>query len=319
MNNRVLLASVTAVCGFALGWAIKPAPKSETSGTESQVDAASHQSGRIPEQELHTTNRAHEPGVAPPVDDSPPDETQEDPKAFAARMERAFKNATFQRDRGKLLRLAEALGLTNEQITQLEALLAQQRRTASPLGAPNANRNPKETLDTLILSAKEADDQFRATLTPEQNKALEALRARQRENQTETRAQKELSELTSRLDLTPGQRESALQVLRAQAAKIQAKFPEGSDLISESSLLPLVGAGQYSANSVEAMALLATDPPASNDPRASMEKMSEIQLKQMHERLAGLSTILTPAQLDQYRVAMEASSLSKSRQRAKAE
>jgi len=319
MNNRVLLASITAVSGFALGWALKPAPKQETLATESGADTAAHQSGRVSEDELHATNRSRESVGAPPVSDSLPDNVQEDPKAFSARMDRAFKDATFQRDRGKLLRLAEALGLSNEQIQQLEAMLVQQRHAPSPLGPPNANRDPKETLETLIRSAKETDDQFRATLTPQQIKALDSLRARQRENQAETRAQKDLSELTSRLDLTPAQRESALQVLRDQSTKMQEKFAEGSDLISESSLLPLVGAGQFSTSSVEAMTLLASDPPSSNDPRARMEKMEEIQLKQMHERLSGLSKILTPAQMDQYRVAIDTNSLSKARQRAKAE
>jgi len=319
MNNRVLLASITAVCGFALGWAVKPAPKSDAQETESEVDAASHQSGRISEAELARANRESEPGVTRPVSDTLPDVPPDSPDAFAGLADRAFKDAAFQRDRGKLLRLAEALGLTNEQIKQLETMLVQQRRAASPLGPTSPNRDPKETLETLIRSAKEADDQFKATLTPQQVAALEALRTRQRENQTETRAQNELSQLTSRLDLTPSQRESALQVLRAQSAKTQEKFPEGSELISESSLLPLLGAGQFATGSVEAMTLLASDPPSSNDPLSRMEKMEEIQLKQMHERLAGLSKILTPAQLDQYRVAMEANSVSRlPRQRAKA-
>lgn len=319
MNNRVLLASITAVSGFALGWALKPAPKQETLVAESGLDATSHQSGRVPEANLSAANRERESPVTPPMSDALPDNVQEDPKAFSGLAERAFKNAIFQRDRGKLLRLAEALGLTDEQIQQLEAMLAQQRRAPSPLGPPNANRDSKETLETLIRSAKEADDQFRATLTPPQVKALDALRARQRENQAETRAQKDLSELTGRLDLTPAQREAALQVLRDQSTRMQEKFAEGSELISESSLLPLLGSGQYATASVEAMTLLANDPPSSNDPRARMEKMEEIQQKQMQERLAGLSKVLTPAQLDQYRVAMDANSLSKARQRTKAE
>jgi hypothetical protein len=319
MNNRVLLASLTAICGFALGWAVKPASKQETLTTESGADATSHQSGRVSETELATANRDREPRVTAPVPDELPDEVREDPNAFPDLVDRAFKDAAFQRDRGKLLRLAEALGLTNEQIKQLETMLVQQRRAASPLGPANANRNPKEALETLIRSAKEADEQFKATLTPQQLTALDALRARQRENQAETRAQNELTELTSRLDLTPAQRESALQVLRAQSTKMQEKFPGGSELVSESSLLPLLGAGQFATGSVEAMALLSNDPPAANDSRSRMEKLEEIQLKRMHERLAGLSKILTPAQLDQYRVAMEANSVSRlPRRQAKA-
>lgn len=319
MNNRVLLASITAISGFALGWALKPAPKQETLVTESGADAAAHQSGRISEAELTAANLNHESRVTPPVSDSLPEVTQEAPKAFPGLVDRAFKDAVFQRDRGKLLRLAEALGLTNEQVQQLETMLVEQRRAPSPLGPLNANRDPKQTLETLIRSAKEADDQFRATLTPQQVQALDSLRMRQRENQAETRAQRDLSELTSRLDLTPAQRDSALQVLRTQSTKMQEKFPEGSDLISEASLLPLLGAGQYATGSVEAMTLLANDPPSSNDPMVRMEKLDEIQRKQVHERLAGLSKILTPAQLDQYRIAMEANSLSRLRQRAKAE
>ncbi|HEY8961322.1 MAG TPA: hypothetical protein VIM57_03890 [Luteolibacter sp.] len=315
MKNRVFLASVTAVCGFALGWVLKPAQRPETLAKEAEVDTAGHRSERLSEAELDAANREREPHITSSSGDSLSEETEEDPKAFAIRMERAFKDATFQRDRGKLLRLAEALGLTNEQVAQLEAMLLQQRRAASPLGTPSANRNPKETLDTLIRSAKEMDDQFRSTLTPEQDKALEALRARQRENQTETRAQKELTELTSRLDLTPDQRDAALQVLRTQSAKTQEKFPAGSDLVSESSLLPLVAAGQFSANSVEAMTLLAVDPPASNDSRGTMDKLNEIQLKQLQERLTGLSSVLTPAQLDQYRASMETNHLSRQRVR----
>ena len=311
MNNRVLLASLTAVSGFALGWALKPAPKQETLVTESGADTASHQSGRVSEEELSATNRNRESPITAPVPDSLPEDVQENPNAFSGLVDRAFKDAAFQRDRGKLLRLAEALGLNSEQIKQLETLLVQQRHAASPLGPTNANRNPKETLETLIRSAKEADDQFKSTLSPEQVKALDSLRARQRENQAETRAQNELSELTSRLDLTPAQRESALQVLRAQSTKMQEKFAEGSELISESSLLPLLGAGQFATGSVEAMTLLANDPPSSNAPLARIEKLEEIQLKRMHERLAGLSKILTPAQLDQYRVAMEANSVSR--------
>lgn len=311
MNNRVLLASITAVSGFALGWALKPAPKQETLVTESAADPASHQSGRVSGDELNAANRSRESNITAPIPDLLPEEVQENPNAFSGLVDRAFKDAAFQRDRGKLLRLAEALGLNSEQIKQLEAMLIKQRHAASPLGPTNANRDPKEALETLIRSAKEADDQFKSTLTPQQVTALEALRARQRENQAETRAQNELSELTSRLDLTPAQRESALQVLRSQSTKTQEQFAEGSELISESSLLPLLGAGQFATGSVEAMTLLANDPPSSNAPLARIEKLEEIQLKRMHERLAGLSKILTPAQLDQYRVAMEANSVSR--------
>ena len=311
MKTRLFVPLATALAGFALGWAFKPAPEPPPAAEANAGSPPANTRASTADRSAATLTRDARPEL--PGANIPPDDLRKAELEHRATMQKAFKDAALQRDRGKLLRVAEALRLDEAQLAQLEAMLVEQRHAKAPVGAEDfLKQDPKASLDAIIQSAKENDAKFRALLTPEQDAALTAMRGRQSENQVETRAQRNLAEVTERLDLTPQQREAALDVLRAEANKTQERYPDGSQLVSDSSLVPLVPAGQYSQGSVEAMALLAAEPPESNDQIARQRKLQEIQQRQSLERAESLSGILTPAQLDQLRVATEANNLFRS-------
>lgn len=217
------------------------------------------------------------------------------------RMEEAFKDAGSARDRSKLIRLAEALGLNSEQLAQFDALLTQQREQ-SPMQVNGLS--PRATLEKMAESALAFDVKFRAMLGPEQSAALDALRARQAGNRAEARAQRDLADMIDRVDVSPAQREAVAEVLRTATINDQAKMPAGVSLLMESSFLP-GSVGAMSDRSIEAMLALGDDTNAATDPMAVDRRMIELQRERILARATALEGILTPAQLAQYRVTID--------------
>jgi len=303
MNLRLLIPIGTAVAGFALAWLVKPSPESGASPSLLQSDRGKR-AGSGPDTGDSGRDHGSRPVLnrpaLPGLDPGAPDQ------ALLARVDRAFKDAASQRERAKLIRLTEAVGLTDEQLDQFEALLAE-RRHQPPIPGFNSGVSPKETLDRATEAAKAFDAKFRALLTPDQALALSGYRERQEDNRAEARAQRELSDVIDRIDVTPQQRQSVLEVLKASAAAEQAKLPEGAGLLLESSPT-MMGGGAFSQQSIDAMTLLGNDPEVAKDPLALSRKMQERQHEQMMARAESLATILTPAQMIQYRAAIDSQS-----------
>lgn len=218
------------------------------------------------------------------------------------RLQRAFQDAGSVRDRAKLVRMAEALGLTTEQLDQFEGLLAEQLQHPVQSGPGDS---PKARLEKMAESAKAFDTKFRALLSPEQTAALETLGARQAENRSVARVQRELADFISKVDVSPEQREAVAEVLSNFAATETSKLPPGAELLMESSYLPSA-VGAINDSSIESMMAMGDDAASVLDPIAAGRKIGELQRERTLARATALEGILTPAQLTQYRAVAEA-------------
>lgn len=298
MNSKTLLPVAAALGGFLLGWVVKPAAMSETDRQAAAGTEGSPAPGK--ETDNPRNGRPVRPSLSKRTSASPTAPT-ENAVQLQQRLDNAFRSAGSARDRARLVRLSEALGLSSEQLDQFDALLTEQRQQAAQ---PPSGLSPKDTLDQMAASAKAFDAKFRAMLGPEQSAALETLRARQAENRAEARAQRDLADLIVRVDVSPEQREAVAEVMRAAAVNEQARMPDGAGLLMESSFLTN-GSSAMSEQAIEAMMALGEDANASKDPLAVGRRMEDLQRNKILARSAALEGILTPAQLAQYRVAAE--------------
>lgn len=303
MNSKTLIPVATALVGFALGWGVKSSGQKpidsasvpqETGGNKGHFSTGGSDSGR--------NGRPLRPTI--PRNTVTPVSPTQDAVVLQQRLERAFREAGSVRDRAKLLRMAEALGLSTEQIDRFDALLAEQRLQPSE---STQGLSPKARLEKMAQTAQAFDSKFRAILGPEQTAALDALRARQMENRVESKAQRELADFMGKVDLSQEQREAVADVLRVSAAKDSAKLPAGVDLLMESSYLPS-GLGSISDRSVEAMLAIGDDAATAMDPKAVGLMMADQQREKVLSQAKLLEEILTPAQLAQYRAVAEAQS-----------
>lgn len=297
MNNRTLVAGAAALASFALGWGLKPSMQTgSVSATGTTMLASGGHAGEEPMRGGHSSRPVISKSSGAPIM----------PSAGAAarqpELEKAFRNAGSVRDRAKLVRMAEALDLSAEQLDQFDALLAEQRERPVENGP---GLTPKARLEKMAESAKAFDARFRALLGPQQTAALDGLRARQVENRTEARAQRELADFIDRVDVSAEQREAVARVLRESAAVESAKLPAGVDLLMETGIFPS-GVGSISDRSISAMVALGDDHAALTDPSAVSRKMNDLQREKVLSRALELEGILTPAQLAQYRAVAEA-------------
>jgi hypothetical protein len=291
MNAKALIPVVTALIGFAVGWTSHHTPE--------PAPDASHNTPAPPSPKTRSANadaaafREHHgyqkaaPGeeasaTVPPVNQAPYVQT--------------FVAAAAHRDKARADRLAEALGLDEAQRQRLNEIIEQHK--TDDQGPPP--RTPREIIDQKARAAASIDGEINQILTPEQKGAYEAMKSRQVKNQIESRAQRELASLGDRIDMSPEQRDAALQALRANAA---AKPPLDAGLLGTSSSNP--NGGLFA----DMLADAAADNPDLDmltDPFALHREMAQLQIRQIEEKVARMAAVLTPAQLAQYRASLEA-------------
>ena len=295
MKPSHLIATAAALTGFATGWLLKPA------GNDPANAAA------VPEQT---------DGKRPPVGgksrdrDTPPlvlkarggGEMKGDPEVASAQVtfERGFQNATERAENARLSRLSEALGLSPEQKETMNVLLANRRDGFRDLNG--GGKSPSEILAQAAQAEQRFEAQVANLLDPEQSAALAALREREKENSIEAKAQRDHADLIGQIDLSAEQREQALESLRTGSAEAVAKRPAGWSLMSES--MGILG-GAHAAM-LEDMGELMADDEAMADSQEFHRRLVQSQRAAMEQRIARLTTILTPGQLAQYRATLEA-------------
>ena len=285
MKYSVVLPLVATVVGFCLGWLVKP----QSEPVITQRPLATSQTPKAPAK----------PALEPPV--QPPPGPALRPGA-AGKPDAEFREkAGTARNSAKMLRFAEALGLSAAQQEDLTQLIdgslkpASTGQAARPVGAG-------EVLDQFAARAAALEQGLAKLLTPEQSAAFAELRQRERDNRVETTAQRELGNLTEVTDLTAEQRDKVLALLRTSSAAEAGAIPPSLALILDSSVLPL-GSDAPSAQSIENLSQLAAAL-APGDPAAPHAKLIENQRRELDERLNRLKDVLTPAQVAQYRAAI---------------
>jgi hypothetical protein len=303
MKSASLLLPATALLGFAGGWLLKPAPPvaarpaAATGDADRSTPAASAKSRDREPRDLVLKRR----GGPAEVDAG---ELGTDPERAAAEIdfERGFQNAADRTEKARLVRLAEALGLSPEQQATMEVLLANRRDGFRDI--QQTSKSPAEMLEQAARAERGFEEQVAKLLDPEQAAALAALRERQRDNEVEARAQRDLADLIDLVDLSPEQRDQALAALRGGSAEAVAKRPAGWSVMNES----LDVLGGRSASVFDQMGDFMADPEALRDPGEIHRRLIESQRQATDRKLRELAAVLTPGQLAQYRATLEARS-----------
>jgi len=275
MKPSLIFPITTAILGFSLGWLLKPTPQpaSEAAGkvevssasarptrtTAAEGERASSRSGKSIEQ-LHPLP-AYTPESA---------------------------------DDAKMLRLAELLGLTQDQQTRLKAAIEEITQ------APSTTEN---VLQDMIARGNALEVAISQILSQEQLDQFEQLRQRERDNRTEGLAQKTLGTALTDVDLTPDQRKEVLSRLRQYTKEQVQSVPASAALLLESSILP-VGDRPMSAEGLLTLSKMGEAAPETTDPDAFMKEQQEKNRASAQRLLECFEGILSPAQMAQYQLAM---------------
>jgi hypothetical protein len=204
------------------------------------------------------------------------------------------------RDDAKMMRLSEALNLTKEQQEAiLKMIAAAQAAIVLPEGTPPDSAQILTNAATLGGNIEKSLD---AILTPEQAVAFQQLRKRAEQNKIEAAAQKQLSSFTDQMDLTPEQREKALERLRDSAGSKLSSRPDALSLALDTSILPL-GPGALNSRSVELMQQTSQTP--GNDTVEAQKAHMENQKLELDHQLELYKDILTSAQQAQLKLVID--------------
>jgi hypothetical protein len=297
MKPTILIATSTAIAGFVLGWLVKPSADPSAKGGQASV--AENQAG-TPSGKSHDRKEAlvlKPRGSRSAVSDV---DTPGDPEVVGAQVhfERSFKSAMQRGEAARLERLTEALGLSPEQKEAMEALLGGRRDGFRELTSPG------KTAADMVADAANAERLFQRELEkildPEQLEAFKAKMEREKENSVQASAYRDLADLSSQIDLSPEQREKALRSLLGTSQAAHDKRPEGWTVLSET--FGMLGGAH--GDVLDDMGDMLNQPEVLKDPQAMYNYQMDVRKKDLERKVAQFSSILTPAQLAQYRATL---------------
>ena len=287
---KIYIPVLTAAIGIAIGWLVKPS---------AQAPAPVAIEKPAPKRERPTTPEPTSP--APSENITVPDRPSTRPTIAALRDLRAAGGINNQsRDEAKMLRLTEALNLTKDQQQAIIKMIAAAvAATAPPEGTPT---DPSQSISNAATLGGNIEKSLDAILTPEQAKAFQDLRKRTDQNHIETTAQKQLSAFTEQMDLTPEQREKALERLRDSASEKLSSRPGALSLALDTSILPL-GPGAMNSKSVDLMQRLSETP--GQDTSEAQRMHMETQRIELDNQFQLYKDILSPAQQAQLKLSID--------------
>ena len=293
MKPTALIATFTAIGGFALGWLVKPAPD-QASTSQASVETGKSKfdtKSRDRSETLSLKRRGGSGGGGNNLG------VPEDPDKVAGQVgyARSMKSAQEIAENARLGRLSEALGLSVEQQDAMASLLAGRRDGFRELIGSG------KTAADMVAEAANAERIFQQEvaqiLDPEQLEAMKAKMEREKEGDIHARASRDFADLSSQIDLSPEQREKAMESFVGASKAAFDKRPEGWAIMSES--FDMFG-GAYSGVMDDTADML-NQPDVLRDPRAMYQYRMQSQQKTVERTLGQLAGILTPAQLAQYR------------------
>lgn len=290
MKSTLLIPAAAVVFGFILGWAVKPAPAPPPAPPVAEAPPSAPRVADRGGDSVVPSERP--PAEAPAI-------LPADPQAFQGSLQNLAK-AREQREIAKMSRLAEALNLTAEQQTAIQELLAQAAQTAASAPADGRFTEGAENLALLEKAGSTLIAGLNELLDPAQREALSEMISRDRENRLEAAAQRELAEMLDRLDLSADQRAAALERSREAAADGAGTLTPELEVMLESSILPLGG----HAMSREAAEIFRAAPAAGGEAVAKWNYF-ERRTRELDARMERMRDILTPAQLESYRAALD--------------
>lgn len=277
MKSPYLLPAFTALLGFSIAWIAKPA-----ADTVAPV-AKSEDLG--PNRPAHPETSSHPPRPEKPRSH----ETKPGNFRLADLADRGPKS----RDEAKMLRLTEALGLTIDQQGAIIKLVEDVQATAS---------DKVPVITDLTTRGAAIQDGLAKVLTPEQLAKFQEIRDRERDNRTELRSQRFLTQAIDDIDLTTAQRDELLKRLRQKAKADLQTIPAAASLLFDKSLLP-TGNRELSVDGILLLAQLGKET-VPTDPMAAHQQVLDHQRQELEEILKCFDGVLTPGQMGQYQAAI---------------
>ena len=278
MKSQHLIPVAAAAIGFAIAWVAKPAPDSPASVPPK--DPGGQTSKNHPRPRPDSGRNRPEPAAG-----RKPEEVRAGDFPLVAQAENGPKT----RSEAKMLRLAEALGLTVEQQGDIIQAVEESKNTAPGQAAG---------IEDLTIRGRKVEERLREILTPEQFGKFQEIRERERDNRIELGAARALAQALSEIDLSPGPRDEARARLRqTEKEKIQA-VPASATLLLRTSVLP-TSANELTMDGVLSLAKLAEAPPAES-PETGQQQFIQRQKQALEEKLRVFDGILSPAQMGQY-------------------
>ena len=304
MKPVVVIA--TALLSFAAGWALKPTSDAVAGGS-SAADGSSQATGKgrggVDDGAPSGKTRVREGLVLSPRESKGGSgELDAETSAAQMRFQETFGNAADRAENARLSRLVEALGLNAEQRATLAVLLANRRDGFREL--QGSGGNPAESVQQASLYEQKFMEDVKKLLDPEQLGALESFKQREKDNDIEAKAQRDVADLIGQVDLSEEQRDQALSAMRKLSETAASKRPAGWALMNES--FGMLGGNQVSV--LEDLGSVMDDPAAMKDPQEIQRRLAQAQRATAEARVAALTSILTPGQLSQYRATLEARS-----------
>jgi hypothetical protein len=288
MKPQLLYIAGAVIIGFSIAWFLKPSP------------AVEEKKAAVVERPKKTTAAPSSRTEGP---DDPRNPREPAPLPSAADSEQAVAGPSIEavksRDEARMIRLAEALGLSKEQQAALTTMI--EAAQASSGNTPGTSPSAFSSMENAITMGGNIEKSLDSILTPEQAEAFQKLRERNRTNQVETTAQKEVSELTGGIDLTPEQRQKALDIVRGKVSERYSSWPSGLELTLDTSVLP-TGPAAISSESVDSMRFFAE---SEKDPAAAQAAKIEKQRRALDDQLTLYGAILSPGQMTQFRAEID--------------
>jgi hypothetical protein len=300
MKPSNLIAVGAALAGFSLGWIAKPSGEAAPETPGEAVEA-----GRKPRagMESKSGDRSGRPLVLK-ARPSAKGSVEPDEKTLAAErnFQVSFGSATERANNARLNRLSEALGLSEEQKSAVNSLLSGRREGFKDL--QGKGKTPSQMVAEAGNAVVVFENALKDVLDGEQMQAYQDFKAREREGDIEGKAATDFADLARQVDLSPEQREQAMQVMRQLSEEAFAKRPQGWEVMAES--MEMMG-GLYN-QAFEEMQGFLEDPAVMGNPAEVQKRMAEAHRLNSEMKASRLSEILTPAQLQQFRATLDARS-----------
>lgn len=278
MKSPYILPAVTALVGFSIAWIAKPDAAAPLSGAKTNEPSA-----------VIRPERSASGDGLPNSDSNRPAEVKAGDFPLADKAEQGPKT----RDEARMLRLTEALGLSLDQQGSIISLI-EDIQTKLDGNVP--------VIQDLATRGKAVEEGLASILSPEQLAKFQEIRARERDNRIEQRAQAQLMPAIQDIDLSPQQREEVLSRLRQKSKAEMQAIPAAATLLFDKSLLPT----NNKELSVDGVLLLAraNESVDLDDPMKAHQRVLDTHKRELEDILACYDGVLTPGQMGQYQAAM---------------
>jgi hypothetical protein len=275
MKTQYLFPIVAAAIGFSIAWIAKPTPTPTTAttghGASDPAGPRARPDSKRPRPDSIAGKRPVEvqPGEFPLAD--------------------LAENGPKTRSEAKMLRLAEALGLSIDQQGEIIRIIEDTKAEAKS-GTP--------VIEDLTIRGRKVEEALSKILDPEQYAKFQEIRVRERDNRVEMAAQRSLAQVLNEIDLSPGQRDEALARLRqAEKENIQA-VPSAATLLLRTSVLP-TDSKELTMDGLLAISKLENAAPP-EDLGVARQQFIHSQKQAIEIKLRSFEGILSPAQMGQF-------------------